>query len=61
MYQKQNKVELLINVMHHHMEDILQEIEQPIKFSNHVFIGLLYLKIVLNGQNILIDAREWAT
>ena len=37
------------NVMHHHMEDTLQEIEQPIKFSNQVFIGLLYSKIVLNG------------
>ena len=44
-----NKVKLLINVMHHHMEDILQEIEHHIKFSNQVFIGLLYLKTILNG------------
>ena len=41
--------EFLINVMHHHMEDILQEIEQPIKFPNQVFISLLYSEIVLNG------------
>ena len=44
-----NKVKLLINAMHHHMEDILQEIEQPKKFSNQDFIGLLYSKTVLNG------------
>ena len=55
-----NKVELLINVMHHHMEGILQETEQPRKFSNQVFIGLLYSEIVLNGLNIVIDVREWA-
>ena len=36
-------------VMHHHMEDILQEIKQPRKFSNQVFIGLLYSMTVLNG------------
>ena len=30
--------------MHHHMEDTLQEKEQPIKFSNQVFIDLLYSK-----------------
>ena len=35
--------------MHHHTEDTLQEIEQPKKFSNLVFIGLLYSKTVLNG------------
>ena len=44
-----NKVKLLINVMHHHMEDTLQEKKQPIKFSNQVFIGLLYSKTILNG------------
>ena len=36
-------------VMHHHMEDILQEIKQPRKFSNQVFIGLIYSMNVLNG------------
>ena len=44
-----SKVELLINVMHHHIEDTLQEKEQPKKISNQVFIGLLYSKTVLNG------------
>ena len=39
----------LVNSMHHHMENILQEIEQLIKFSNQVFIGLLYSRSVLNG------------
>ena len=29
--QKMSKVELLINVMHHHIEDTLQEKEQPKK------------------------------
>ena len=43
------------------MEDTLQEKEQPIKFSNQVFIGLLYSEIVLNGLNIVIDVRERAT
>ena len=58
MYQKHNKVKFLINVMHHYMEDTLQEIEQPIKFSNQVFIGLLFLKTVLNGQNMVINVRD---
>ena len=49
MCQKMSKVELLINVMHHHMEDTLQEKQQPRKFSNKVFIGLLYSKVVMNG------------
>ena len=30
-------------------EDILHETKQLIKFSNRVFIGLLYSRIVLNG------------
>ena len=47
--QKMSKVELLINVMHHHMENTLQEKEQHIKFFNKVFIGLLYSKTVMNG------------
>ena len=34
--------------MHHHMEDTLQETEQPRKFSNQVFIGIPYSKTVLN-------------
>ena len=37
-----------MNVMNHPMEDTLQEIEQPIKFSNQVFISLLYSETVLN-------------
>ena len=57
--QKMSKVESLIIVMHHHMEDTFPEKEQPRKFSNHVFTGLLYLEIVLNGLNIVIDVREW--
>ena len=47
--------------MHHHMEDTLQEIEQPRKFSSHVFIGQLYLEIVLNGLNNVTDVRELST
>ena len=47
--KKKNNVEFLINVMHQHMEDTLEEKEQLIKFSNQVFIGLLYSKTVLNG------------
>ena len=43
------KGKFLINVMHHHMEDNLKKIEQPIKFSNQVFISLLYSKTILNG------------
>ena len=35
-------------VMHHHMEDTLHEIEQPIKFSNQIFISQLYSETVLN-------------
>ena len=49
VYQKMSKVELLINVMHHHMDDTLQDKEQLRKFSNQVFIGLLYSKTILNG------------
>ena len=33
----------------------------PIKFSNQVFIGLLYSRTVLNGLDIVIDVKEWAT
>ena len=47
--------------MHHHMEDTLEEIEQPTKFFNHVFIGLLYSETILNGLNIVINVREWVT
>ena len=37
MYQRKNRLEFWINVMHHHMEDTLQEIEQlkknsPVRF-----------------------------
>ena len=45
--------------MHHHMEDTLQEKEQPKKFSNQGFTGLLYSETMLNGLNIAIDVREW--
>ena len=55
-----SKVELLISVMHYHMEHTLQETEHPRKFSNQVFTSLLYSKAVLNGLNIVIDVREWA-
>ena len=51
--------QLLINVMHHHMEDTLQKKEHPRKFSNQVFIGLLFSKTIWNGRNIVIDVREW--
>ena len=54
-----SKVELLISVMHDHTEGTLQEIEQPRKFSNQVFIGLLYLETIMNGLNIVIDVKEW--
>ena len=54
-----NKAEFYMNVMHHHMEDILQETKQPTRFSNQVFIGLPFLKIVLSGLNFVINAREW--
>ena len=53
-------MELLISVMHHHMKDTLQETEQPRKFSDQVFTGLLYSEIVLNGLNIMINVKEWA-
>ena len=55
-----SKLELWINVIHHHMEDTLQETEQPKKFSSQVFIGQLYSKTVLNGLNMITDVREWA-
>ena len=58
VFLKMSKEELLISVMHHHMEGTLQEAKQPKKFSNQVFTGLLYSKIVLNGLNIVIDVRE---
>ena len=51
-------MELCINSIHHHMEDTLQEIEQPKKFSSQVFIGRLYSKTILNGLNIVTDVRE---
>ena len=60
MYQRQNKLELWINVIHHHMEETLKEIEQPRKFSSQVFIDQLYLGTVLNGLNTVINVREWA-
>ena len=41
--------EIIDKCMHHHMEDILHKMKQPIKFSNQVFICLLYSRIVLNG------------
>ena len=39
VYQRQNKLELWINAIQQHMEDTLQEIENPRKFSSQVFIG----------------------
>ena len=55
-----SKVELLISVMHHHMEDTLQKIKQPKKFFNQAFNGLPYSEIVLNGLNSVINVKEWA-
>ena len=43
------------------MEDTLQEIEQPEKFFNQIFIGQLYSETILNGLNIVTDVREWET
>ena len=60
MYQRQNKLELWIDAIHHHMDDTLQEKEQLRKIFGQVFIGQLYLKIVMNGSNIVTDVREWA-
>ena len=60
VYQRQNKLELWIDVIHHHMENTLQETEQLRKFSSQVFIGQLCLKIVMNGSNIVTVVREWA-
>ena len=59
--QRQKKLKFWINVMHHHMEDTLQETGQPRKFYNQDFIGLPYSETILNELNIVIDAREWAT
>ena len=61
VYQRLNKLELWINVIHHHMEYTLQETEQLKKFSSQVFISQLYSEIVMNESNIVIDVREWAT
>ena len=58
VYQRQNKLELWINAIHHHMEDTLQETKQLIKFSSQFFIGQLYLEIVMNGSNIVTNVRE---
>ena len=58
VFQKISKVELLISVMHCHIEGTLQETKQPRKFFNQVFTGLLYLETILNGLNIVINVRE---
>ena len=58
VHQRQNKLELWINAIHHHMEDTLQETKQLIKFSSQFFIGQLYLEIVMNGSNIVTNVRE---
>ena len=39
VYQRQNKKEFWINIMHHHKEGILQETKQPRKFSSQGFFG----------------------
>ena len=49
VYQKVNRTKFYKDVMHHLMKDTLQETKQPTKFSNQVFIGLLFSRIVLNG------------
>ena len=48
-----------MNVMHHHMEDTLQETKHPTKFSKQNFIGLPFSRIVLHGLNFVINAGEW--
>ena len=58
LYQRPNKLELWIDAIYHHTEDTLHEIEQLRKFSSQVFISQLYLKIVMNGSNIVTDVRE---
>ena len=55
--QKMSKLELLIKVMRHHMEDTFQETELSKKFSNQAFIGLPYSKTVLNGLINVICQR----
>ena len=49
VYQKESKARFYRNVMHHYMEDILQETKQPIKFSSLDFIGLLFSRTILIG------------
>ena len=49
VYQRQNKLKYYINVMHHHMEDTLQETEHPRKFSSQDFISQPYSETVLSG------------
>ena len=49
VYQKVNKAKFYKNVRHYLIEDTSQETKQPTKFSNQVFIGLLFSRIVLNG------------
>ena len=44
-----SKVRFYKNVMHHLMEDTLQEIKQPIKFSSKDSTDLRFLRTVLNG------------
>ena len=59
MYHKVNRAKFYKNVMHHPMEDTFQGTKQPTKFSNQVFIGLLFSRIVLNGLKFVISAKEW--
>ena len=61
VYQRQNKLELWINAIHHHMKDTLQETKQLRKFSSQDFIGQLYSEIATNRSNIVTDFKEWAT
>ena len=59
MYQKVSKARFYKNAMHHLMDDILQEIKQPTKFSSQDSTGLLFLRTVLNGLSYMINAKEW--
>ena len=39
VYQRQNKLELWINFIHHHMEDTLQKTEQSRKLSSPALLA----------------------
>jgi hypothetical protein len=58
VYLSMNNMLLLEIVVIVHMEVIMQEIAQLLRYYNLVFTGLLYLKIVLNMLNHVINVKE---